>query len=195
MVTDDMQETTANSKQIALLHDKETLLSTENPRLFIFSKWTLREGWDNPNVFQICKLRSSGSETSKLQEVGRGLRLPVNEYMSRVKDGKYYVDFTERDFTDRLVGEINSKLGALTEQESKLSNEMIGHILIDYPHLLEEDVLERLDNKALFKPQGSLQNPVCQRGDHENDKTSDNTMKEIVDIFESDMIMAIEVTI
>lgn len=48
-----------------ILHDKELLLSLENPRRFIFSKWTLREGWDNPNVFQICKLRSSGSTTSK----------------------------------------------------------------------------------------------------------------------------------
>jgi type III restriction enzyme len=44
------------------------MLDLENPRRFIFSKWTLREGWDNPNVFQICKLRSSGSEISKLQE-------------------------------------------------------------------------------------------------------------------------------
>ncbi len=65
---------------IEILHDKQAMLSLDNPRRFIFSKWTLREGWDNPNVFQICKLRSSGSEVSKLQEVGRGLRLPVNEY-------------------------------------------------------------------------------------------------------------------
>lgn len=96
-----------------ILHDKETLLSCDNPRRFIFSKWTLREGWDNPNVFQICKLRSSGSVTSKLQEVGRGLRLPVNEYMARVKnenfDLNYYVDFTESDFVDNLVSEINEK--------------------------------------------------------------------------------------
>ena len=87
-----------------ILHDKETLLSLNNPRRFIFSKWTLREGWDNPNVFQICKLRSSGSETSKLQEVGRGLRLPVNEYMARVKEQafflNYFVDGSERDFVE-----------------------------------------------------------------------------------------------
>src|SRR5699024_4729215 len=51
-----------------ILHDKQAILSLKNPRRFIFSKWTLREGWDNPNVFQICKLRSSGSEISKLQE-------------------------------------------------------------------------------------------------------------------------------
>ncbi|WP_244154853.1 type III restriction-modification system endonuclease [Rodentibacter heidelbergensis] len=94
-----------------ILHDKESLLSLENPRRFIFSKWTLREGWDNPNVFGICKLRSSGSETSKLQEVGRGLRLPVNEFMSRVKNGDfklhYFVDSSESDFVESLKAEIN----------------------------------------------------------------------------------------
>ncbi|SUA24033.1 type III restriction-modification system endonuclease [Neisseria gonorrhoeae] len=83
----------------------------DNPRRFIFSKWTLREGWDNPNVFQICKLRSSGSTTSKLQEVGRGLRLPVNELMARVRDVpyklNYFVDSSEKDFVKQLVGEIN----------------------------------------------------------------------------------------
>ena len=94
-----------------ILRDKESLLSLENTRRFIFSKWTLREGWDNPNVFSICKLRSSGSNTSKLQEVGRGLRLPVNEYMARVKDDKfmlnYIVDFSEKDFANSLINEIN----------------------------------------------------------------------------------------
>ncbi|WP_426243766.1 type III restriction-modification system endonuclease [Psychrobacter sp. TWP2-1-2] len=100
-----------------ILHDKESLLSLDNPRRFIFSKWTLREGWDNPNVFQICKLRSSGSNTSKLQEVGRGLRLPVNEHMARVKDGdfylNYFVDFTEKDFVKTLTEEINATATAV----------------------------------------------------------------------------------
>ena len=97
-----------------ILHDKESLLSLDNTRRFIFSKWTLREGWDNPNVFTICKLRSSGSNTSKLQEVGRGLRLPVNEYMARVKDDKfmlnYIVDFKEKDFANSLINEINESV-------------------------------------------------------------------------------------
>ena len=64
-----------------------------NIRRFIFSKWTLREGWDNPNVFQICKLRSSGSEISKLQEVGRGLRLPVDECGNRISDEQFYLTY------------------------------------------------------------------------------------------------------
>lgn len=109
-----------------ILHNKTELLSfvkgkgQPNTRRFLFSKWTLKEGWDNPNVFTIAKLRSSGSENSKLQEVGRGLRLPVDEYGNRVKDESFYlnyiVDFTERDFADRLVMEINEDIqtGSLT---------------------------------------------------------------------------------
>lgn len=118
-----------------ILHDKELLLSLDNPRRFIFSKWTLREGWDNPNVFQICKLRSSGSSTSKLQEVGRGLRLPVNEYMCRVKDRNftlnYYVDFTEKDFVDSLVKEVNDNSFKETVP-SKLTQELKDKILSQY---------------------------------------------------------------
>lgn len=139
-----------------ILHDKESLLSLDNPRRFIFSKWTLREGWDNPNVFQICKLRSSGGKTSKLQEVGRGLRLPVNEFMQRVKNENfqlhYYVDFTEKDFVKELVEDINSK--SLVEfDETKLTNELIAQILDKYSNQFndEEALLEHLDSLDAIK--------------------------------------------
>jgi len=62
-----------------IMKDKERLLSFEEPVRFIFSHSALREGWDNPNVFQICTLKQSSSEVRKRQEVGRGLRLCVNE--------------------------------------------------------------------------------------------------------------------
>ena len=62
-----------------ILRDKERLLSLDEPVRFIFSHSALREGWDNPNVFQICTLRPGGTETSRRQEVGRGLRLCVNQ--------------------------------------------------------------------------------------------------------------------
>lgn len=62
-----------------ILRDKERLLSFDEPTRFIFSHSALREGWDNPNVFQICTLKHSDSETGKRQEVGRGLRLCVNQ--------------------------------------------------------------------------------------------------------------------
>lgn len=103
-----------------ILYGKKQLLSFKNEdgsyntRRFLFSKWTLKEGWDNPNVFTIAKLRSSGSENSKLQEVGRGLRLPVDENGNRISNESfelnYIVDFTEADFATRLVDQINGEM-------------------------------------------------------------------------------------
>lgn len=70
-----------------ILKNKERLLSFEEPTRFIFSHSALREGWDNPNVFQICTLKHSDSNTAKRQEVGRGLRLCVNQGGNRM-DGE-----------------------------------------------------------------------------------------------------------
>ena len=132
-----------------ILHDKETLLSLANPRRFVFSKWTLREGWDNPNVFQICKLRSSGSETSKLQEVGRGLRLPVNEYMARVKDHafflNYFVDNSETDFVKKLTDEVNSAL-AKPLIFTELNDELIEKIQAAYPDVSKKQIRKQLED-------------------------------------------------
>ena len=67
-----------------ILKDKERLLSFDEPTRFIFSHSALREGWDNPNVFQICTLRHAGSATAKRQEVGRGLRICVDQQGNRM---------------------------------------------------------------------------------------------------------------
>lgn len=67
-----------------ILKNKERLLSFEEPVRFIFSHSALREGWDNPNIFQICTLKHSDSTTQKRQEVGRGLRLCVDKYGNRM---------------------------------------------------------------------------------------------------------------
>ena len=129
-----------------ILRDKQSLLSFKdekgnwNTRRFIFSKWTLREGWDNPNVFQICKLRSSGSEISKLQEVGRGLRLPVDEYGNRISDEQFYLtylfDYSEKDFAKSLIKEIN-KDSELTKKNIK---DMLSQVAKN----------RQIDEKALF---------------------------------------------
>lgn len=149
---DNSEKDEAIEKEInEILHDKQAMLDLDNPRRFIFSKWTLREGWDNPNVFQICKLRSSGSDISKLQEVGRGLRLPVNEYGNRVKDEQFYlnyfVDFTESDFVDQLVNEINEKSGAISIEDTpeKLSDNIVSKICELY-ETTEDDLFELLDD-------------------------------------------------
>jgi len=137
-----------------ILHDKELLLSLDNPRRFIFSKWTLREGWDNPNVFQICKLRSSGSSTSKLQEVGRGLRLPVNEYMGRVKDQEfklnYFVDFTETDFVENIIGEVNNSALEKEVLATALTDELKDKIIATYPELTKRKLTNKLDDEGFI---------------------------------------------
>lgn len=119
------QDNSSSDESIAeevndILNGKKQLLSFEDKdghpmlRRFLFSKWTLKEGWDNPNVFTIAKLRSSGSDISKLQEVGRGLRLPVDECGNRISNENftlnYIVDFTEADFAKKLVEQINSEI-------------------------------------------------------------------------------------
>lgn len=69
-----------------IMKEKEQLLSLDEPLRFIFSHSALREGWDNPNVFQICTLNETRSVMKKRQEIGRGLRLPVNQNGERVFD-------------------------------------------------------------------------------------------------------------
>nr|WP_276974850.1 DEAD/DEAH box helicase family protein [Ferrimicrobium acidiphilum] len=69
-----------------IMRDKARLLDQNEPVRFIFSHSALREGWDNPNVFQICALREMGEATERRQTIGRGLRLPVNQLGERVPD-------------------------------------------------------------------------------------------------------------
>ncbi len=81
-----------------ILKEKEKLLSFESDLRFIFSQWALQEGWDNPNVMTICKLAPSHSNITKLQQIGRGLRLAVNDKGERIT--KEHADF---DFINELV--------------------------------------------------------------------------------------------
>ncbi len=71
-----------------ILEKKDELISFEEPLAFIFSHSALREGWDNPNVFTLCTLKKSGSDIAKKQEIGRGLRLPVDINGNRCTDGE-----------------------------------------------------------------------------------------------------------
>ena len=72
-----------------IMKNKEELLSISEPLKFIFSHSALREGWDNPNVFQICTLNETKSDIKKRQEIGRGLRLPVNQERIQFFDKKF----------------------------------------------------------------------------------------------------------
>jgi type III restriction enzyme len=99
-----------------IMKDKERLLALEEPLRFIFSHSALREGWDNPNIFQICTLNETRSVMKKRQEIGRGLRLPVDQNGLRVFDAsvnKLYVMANEsyEDFARVLQTEYEDECG------------------------------------------------------------------------------------
>jgi type III restriction enzyme len=96
-----------------IMRDKERLLSNDEPVRFIFSHSALREGWDNPNVFQICVLREMGETLERRQTIGRGLRLPVNNEGERVKESSVaqltvIANESYREFADSLQREYKS---------------------------------------------------------------------------------------
>ena len=101
-----------------IMKDKERLLDLKNPLKFIFSHSALREGWDNPNVFQICTLNETTSAIKKRQEIGRGMRLPVNQNGERVFD--QYVNNlvvvaneSYKDFVAKLQSEFQEDCGVV----------------------------------------------------------------------------------
>jgi type III restriction enzyme len=115
-----------------ILQDKERLLSFDTDLRFIFSMWALQEGWDNPNVFTLCKLAPSNSKITKLQQIGRGLRLAVNQQLERVQaddaafdevnDLVVVVPASEGDFVQAIQSEISEhsvrKVSRVVSQES-----------------------------------------------------------------------------
>lgn len=99
-----------------IMKEKERLLDFATPLKFIFSHSALKEGWDNPNVFQICALREMGSERERRQTIGRGLRLCVNQAGERVRGfdvNRLTVIATEsyEDFAENLQKEIEADTG------------------------------------------------------------------------------------
>ncbi len=99
-----------------IMKNKEKLLSFSNPVRFIFSHSALKEGWDNPNVFQICSLREMGSERERRQTLGRGLRLCVNQEGERVRDDSINIltviaSENYETYAERLQSEIENETG------------------------------------------------------------------------------------
>lgn len=110
-----------------ILKNKERLLSFDEPTRFIFSHSALREGWDNPNVFQICTLRHSNSTTAKRQEVGRGLRLCVDKNGVRM----------DKEFLGEDVHEVN--------RLTVIANESYA----DFTNALQKETREVLRERAV----------------------------------------------
>ncbi|WP_341346612.1 DEAD/DEAH box helicase family protein [Paenibacillus sp. FSL H3-0469] len=113
-----------------IMRQKEQLLSFEEPTRFIFSHSALKEGWDNPNVFQICTLKHSDSTIKKRQEVGRGLRLCVNKYGERIDSSIPGID----------VHEINALTVVASESYEQFAKQLQNEIaatLSDRPRMAD----------------------------------------------------------
>ena len=156
-----------------IMKDKERLLSLSEPVRFIFSHSALREGWDNPNIFQICTLKKNNSEISKRQEIGRGLRICVNNDGERMDYSELEDDFFKINnltviasesydsFAKSLQSEISENLSRKSydkfEQKIFIDRELVNKdgksLLIDetvankiYRDFMKNDYIDENDN-------------------------------------------------
>lgn len=142
-----------------IMKDKERLLSFNELTCFIFSHSALREGWDSPNVFQICTLNQTVSEVKKRQEIGRGVRLAVNQAGERVHNSELNVltviaNESYRDYVDQLQTEVIEELGdAASAPEPKNARERdvakLKKAMILTPEFKE--LWERIKHKTRYK--------------------------------------------
>lgn len=141
-----------------IMKDKERLLDINNPLRFIFSHSALREGWDNPNVFQICTLNETKSDLKKRQEIGRGLRLAVDENGKRIYDqniNRLTVIANEAydDFAKTLQKEIEEECGVEFKNRIKNKKERTA---VKYRKGFQADpeflaLWEKLKNKTTYR--------------------------------------------
>nr|WP_254697148.1 type III restriction-modification system endonuclease [Helicobacter pylori] len=127
-----------------ILKEKEKLLSFDSDLRFIFSQWALQEGWDNPNVMTICKLAPSHSNITKLQQIGRGLRLAVNDKGERIT--KEHDDF---DFVNELVVIVPQVEGDFV---GAIQQEISEHSLIKQTFSAEELEKSGMVKKGYYGP-------------------------------------------
>jgi type III restriction enzyme len=130
-----------------ILKDKKKLLSFESPTRFIFSIWALQEGWDNPNVFTICKLSNQGSEISKLQQIGRGLRICVNQNLQRNTLKNLNDDQEAFWKINNLDVVVSSKEHGFVEA---IQNEILNNSFLISETFTEQELIKTLKEKSGF---------------------------------------------
>lgn len=141
-----------------IMKDKERLLSFDEPVSFIFSHSALREGWDNPNVFQICTLNQTTSEVKKRQEVGRGIRLAVNQVGERVHDERINIltiiaNESYEGYVSQLQTEIEEEYGreGLPSQPANARERGIARLRKEFTLRPEfKELWERIKDKTRY---------------------------------------------
>jgi len=157
-----------DSTYAKIMQKKEQLLSFEEPLKFIFSHSALREGWDNPNVFQICTLNETRSSIKKRQEIGRGLRLPVNQDGDRVFDdniNKLTIIANEsyEDFAKNLQNEYENDCGITFGKIAIYAFSKIPRIIDEKEVLVgrenSEKIFTELNQKGFIDNSGKILAP------------------------------------
>lgn len=142
-----------------IMRDKETLLSLDKPLRFIFSHSALREGWDNPNVFQICTLNDTHSEIKKRQEIGRGLRLPVNQFGVRSHERDKNIltviaNESYEEFATKLQREIEEDCGVSFDKgqiKNKLDRKYVRYRKDFSQHPEFSAIWERIKHQTTYR--------------------------------------------
>ena len=161
---DDKKEGTSSDEDAydLIMKDKERLLSLSEPVRFIFSHSALREGWDNPNIFQICTLKKNNSEISKRQEIGRGLRICVNKNGDRMDYSELEDDFFS----------INNLTVIASESYDSFAK------------ALQTEISKNLSRKSYDKIAPTLFNNITLKGENGNERPiDDETYNEIYSSF------------
>lgn len=154
-----------------ILNEKEKLLSFDTPLRFVFSVWALQEGWDNPNIFTICKLSNTDKETSRRQQVGRGLRVAVNQSGRRLThqhlaqdEHQFYeintldmvVSGQEQDFIYAIQNEI-------LEASFSIAGDTITLEILKGKELTDSEasrIFNTLEDYKIIDNQGQIQSPI-----------------------------------
>ena len=160
-----------------IMKDKERLLSFDEPIRFIFSHSALKEGWDNPNVFQVCTLVETKDTMTKRQKIGRGLRICVNQNGERVLDPKYntlsvIANESYKEFADTLQDELkkdNYKFGVIEPINfTGIAVKQYDGTLIELSQKQSEEIYNYLVENEYMTSKGKITNKYYQ--DKHDDK-------------------------
>ncbi|MBE8182455.1 MAG: DEAD/DEAH box helicase, partial [Candidatus Portiera sp.] len=189
-----------------ILNDKEGLLSFAKPLRFVFSVWALQEGWDNPNIFTICKLASTSKETSRRQQIGRGLRIAVNQkgrrltykYMQENEDSFYDINALDMVVSSQEQGFIYQIQNEILDNSFSVVGDRLTLEILKDKGLSDNEssfIYYKLSESNIIDDDGNIMTSVADfiRANRELfDKITDERYKEILQLFRNNSNKAIE---
>ena len=155
-----------------ILNDKEGLLSFKEPLRFVFSVWALQEGWDNPNIFTICKLSNTSKEVSRRQQVGRGLRIAVNQkgrrlsykHMKEKENSFYGINTLDMIVSSQEQGFVHEIQNEIAENSFSIVGDILSLNMLKDKGLCDWEVTLihcALLKKAIIDKNGTILMPVA----------------------------------